>query len=65
MLGKNIEQINHARLAGKEGLWRITVKNNQIAAIEPQPQSDFHPQGLVAQGGLVHAPFVEPHIHLV
>ncbi len=46
MLGKNIEQINHARLAGKEGLWRITVKNNQIAAIEPQPQSDFHPQGL-------------------
>ncbi len=64
MLGKNIEQINHARLAGKEGLWRITVKNNQIAAIEPQPQSDFHPQGLDAQGGLVHAPFVEPHIHL-
>ncbi|ECF0472636.1 cytosine deaminase, partial [Salmonella enterica subsp. enterica] len=48
MLGKNIEQINHARLAGKEGLWRITVKNNQIAAIEPQPQSDFHPQGLDA-----------------
>lgn len=39
MLGKNIEQINHARLAGKEGLWRITVKNNQIAAIEPQPQA--------------------------
>ena len=25
MLGKNIEQINHARLAGKEGLWRIKI----------------------------------------
>ena len=44
MLGKNIEQINHARLAGKEGLWRITVKNNQIA-LSHNRKAIFIPKG--------------------
>ena len=58
--------IINARLRGRDGLFRIELQGQLIAAIVAQ-------QGLIAPlaagdldaaGNLVTAPFVEPHIHL-
>lgn len=63
MLNQPIKQIDNARLAGREGLWRISITEGKFAAIEAQP-AQIASDALDAQGGLVLAPFVEPHIHL-
>ncbi|QNG99976.1 cytosine deaminase [Pseudomonas sediminis] len=57
--------IHNARLRGRDGLHRITLSGERIAAIEAQHA--LHPiaEGdLDAAGNLVVPPFVEPHIHL-
>ncbi|ERI51634.1 cytosine deaminase [Pseudomonas sp. EGD-AK9] len=57
--------IHNARLRGRDGLQRITLDGERIAAIEAQHA--LHPiaEGdLDAAGNLVVPPFVEPHIHL-
>lgn len=57
--------IHNARLRGRDGLHRITLDDERIAAIEAQHA--LHPiaEGdLDAAGNLVVPPFVEPHIHL-
>lgn len=63
MPGSRLHTINNARLVGKTGLWQITLSDGLIQAIEPQPAGRQH-DALDAEGGLVIAPFVEPHIHL-
>lgn len=57
--------IHNARLRGRDGLHRITLNGERIAAIEAQHA--LHPMAegdLDAAGNLVVPPFVEPHIHL-
>lgn len=57
--------IHNARLRGRDGLHRITLDGERIAAVEAQHA--LHPiaEGdLDAAGNLVVPPFVEPHIHL-
>ena len=57
--------IHNARLRGRDGLHRITLDGERIAAIDAQHA--LHPiaEGdLDAAGNLVVPPFVEPHIHL-
>ncbi|SDG81897.1 cytosine deaminase [Pseudomonas flavescens] len=57
--------IVNARLRGREGLYRIALDGQSIAAIAAQPDSLGAAEGdLDAAGNLVVAPFVEPHIHL-
>ena len=58
--------IHNARLRGRDGLFRIELHDQRIAAIDEQTGSDrpFAPGDLDAEGHLVTAPFVEPHIHL-
>ena len=63
MPGSRLHTINNARLVGKTGLWQLTLSDGRIQAIEPQPAGQQH-DALDAEGGLVIAPFVEPHIHL-
>lgn len=59
--------IINARLRGQPSLYSLTVEQGRFSAIEPQsdtltaaPNSDT----IDAQGNLLSAPFVEPHIHL-
>ncbi|MDN5517612.1 MAG: amidohydrolase family protein, partial [Pseudomonas sp.] len=57
--------IHNAHLRGRDGLHRITLDGERIAAIDAQHA--LHPiaEGdLDAAGNLVVPPFVEPHIHL-
>ncbi|MBA1272388.1 cytosine deaminase [Stutzerimonas azotifigens] len=57
--------IVNARLRGKEGLFRIELEGERIAAIAPQPSPAETTVGdLDAASNLVTAPFIEPHIHL-
>ncbi len=57
--------IVNARLRGKEGLFRIELDGERIAAIVPQAGPADTPAGaLDAASNLVIAPFIEPHIHL-
>ena len=63
MPGSRLHTINNARLVGKTGLWQLTLRDGRIQAIEPQPAGQQH-DALDAEGGLVIAPFAEPHIHL-
>lgn len=57
--------IINARLRGKEGLFRVELVGELIAAIAPQPSTAISAVGdLDASGNLVTAPFIEPHIHL-
>lgn len=57
--------IINAYLRGKEGLFRIELVGERIAAITPQPSAAHAAGGdLDAAGNLVTAPFIEPHIHL-
>lgn len=57
--------IRNARLRGREGLHRITLKDACIAAIDLQAApEEISGDDLDASGNLVVPPFVEPHIHL-
>ncbi|WP_314410493.1 cytosine deaminase [Pseudomonas kuykendallii] len=57
--------IVNARLRGKDGLYRIELSGERIAAIQAQVGSSVaNPGDLDAAGNLVTAPFIEPHIHL-
>jgi cytosine/creatinine deaminase len=57
--------IINARLRGNEGLYRIELDGERIAAIKLQPgPADAGGGDLNAAGNLVTAPFIEPHIHL-
>ena len=57
--------IVNARLRGKDGLYRIELSGERIAAIQAQGGSSAaNPGDLEAAGNLVTAPFIEPHIHL-
>jgi cytosine deaminase len=57
--------IVNARLRGKDGLYRIELSGERIAAIQAQAASSAaNPGDLDAAGNLVTAPFIEPHIHL-
>jgi cytosine deaminase len=57
--------IVNARLRGKDGLYRIELSGERIAAIQAQAASSVaNPGDLDAAGNLVTAPFIEPHIHL-
>lgn len=64
MLNQTVKHIFNARLPDRAGLWRIDIDNQRITAIVPQPEGEVLPESLDAEGGLVTAPFVEPHIHL-
>lgn len=63
MPGSRLHTINNARLVGKTGLWQLTLSDGLIQGIESQPAGQQQ-EALDAEGGLVIAPFVEPHIHL-
>jgi len=57
--------IHNARLRGRDGLHRITLDGERIAAIDAQHAQPPIAEGdLDAVGNLVVPPFVEPHIHL-
>ena len=58
-------QIINARLRQQSALYTLTIDNGLFSAIEPQQGP--HPAAgdmIDAQGRLLCAPFVEPHIHL-
>jgi len=62
-----MKELINARLRGKAALHRIKIANGQFISIDEQ--HDFldlpeHEGVFDAQGKLVCAPFVEPHIHL-
>ncbi|ELQ6124883.1 cytosine deaminase [Cronobacter dublinensis] len=57
--------IVNARLRRREGWFTIVLEGGLIKAITPQTtMQPPHEGALDAQGGLVIAPLVEPHIHL-
>ncbi|EOY5382408.1 cytosine deaminase [Cronobacter dublinensis] len=57
--------IVNARLRRREGWFTIVLEGGLIRAITPQTaMQPPHEGALDAQGGLVIAPLVEPHIHL-
>ncbi|EOV8145714.1 cytosine deaminase [Cronobacter dublinensis] len=57
--------IVNARLRRREGWFTIVLEGGLIRAITPQTaMQPSHEGELDAQGGLVIAPLVEPHIHL-
>lgn len=64
MHNQTIKHIHNVRLPERNGLWRINIDNQKITAITPQVDSEILPESLNGEGGLVSAPFVEPHIHL-
>ncbi|HGN1706323.1 TPA: cytosine deaminase [Providencia rettgeri] len=64
MLNQTIKHIHNIRLPERDGLWRIDIDDQKIQAIVPQPEEGVLPESLDGEGGLVTAPFVEPHIHL-
>lgn len=64
MHNQTIKHIHNIRLPERDGLWRIDIDNQKITAITPQVDGEILPESLNGEGGLVSAPFVEPHIHL-
>jgi cytosine deaminase len=59
--------IINARLRGQTSLYSIHVEQGVFTAIEPQTATlspSLNASEIDAQGNLVCAPFVEPHIHL-
>lgn len=64
MHNQTIKYIHNVRLPERDGLWRIDIDNQKITAITPQMDGEILPESLNGEGGLVSAPFVEPHIHL-
>jgi len=62
---QNPEAIINARLAGKDGLYTLTISDGRFVSLVAQQQSEpAGDQQLDAAGNLVAPPFVEPHIHL-
>ncbi len=60
-----LQVIQNVRLAGREGLWQLSIADGKFQGITPM--GDALPecgQVLDGNGGLAIAPFVEPHIHL-
>ncbi|AOV95689.1 cytosine deaminase [Edwardsiella hoshinae] len=65
MQNNQFHAVINARLPAREGWWQITLQNERIAAVTPQPALRPAQVGeLDAEQGLVVPPFVEPHIHL-
>lgn len=64
MHNQTIKHIHNVRLPERNGLWRIDIDNQKITVITPQVDGEILPESLNGEGGLVSAPFVEPHIHL-
>lgn len=64
MHNQTIKHIHNVRLPERDGLWRIDIDNQKITAITPQMDGEILAESLNGEGGLVSAPFVEPHIHL-
>ncbi|QXX83166.1 MULTISPECIES: cytosine deaminase [Providencia] len=64
MHNQTIKHIHNVRLPERDGLWRIDIDNQKITVITPQVDGEILPESLNGEGGLVSAPFVEPHIHL-
>lgn len=58
--------IINARLRGKDGLFRIELEGERIAAIQAQtgPLALNNASDIDAEHNLVVPPFIEPHIHL-
>lgn len=58
-------RIVNARLRGKPDLHEIQVERSRFASIMPQPgRRPAEDDAIDAQGKLLCAPFIEPHIHL-
>ncbi|MBG9588250.1 cytosine deaminase [Cytobacillus firmus] len=55
--------IKNAKLRGREGLWNITIQDGKIHSLT-QGEADAGQEILDAEGSMVSAPFIEPHIHL-
>lgn len=65
MANRALEWITNLRLAGQQGLWQMAIAQGKIAALHPQPAQNLPQDNVLdAEGGLAHAPFIEPHIHL-
>ena len=56
--------IKNVRLAGREGTWQILCQDGLIRTMAPMSQILLSTRELDGEGGLVMAPFIEPHIHL-
>ena len=56
--------ITNVRLAGQEGWWQIHCQDGLITGIVPAGGVGLDGPQLDGEGGLVMAPFIEPHIHL-
>lgn len=62
MASTSLKWINNLRLPLHEGLWQIEIAEGKIARLVTQPQQvEKHAAMLDAEGGLVCAPFIEPH----
>ncbi|MDF2037781.1 cytosine deaminase [Cytobacillus oceanisediminis] len=55
--------IKNAKLRGREGLWNIAIQDRKIHSLS-QGEAESGQEILDAEGSLVSAPFIEPHIHL-
>ncbi|PWW31409.1 cytosine deaminase [Cytobacillus oceanisediminis] len=56
--------IKNAKLRGKKGLWNIAIQDGKINDISQGEVEEAGQEILDAEGSLVSAPFIEPHIHL-
>ncbi|CAM3573546.1 cytosine deaminase [Aeromicrobium ponti] len=56
--------IKNAKLRGKDGLWNIAIQDGKIHDISQGEVEAAGQETLDAEGSLVSAPFIEPHIHL-
>jgi cytosine deaminase len=62
---EHLDAIVNARLQGKEGLYKLGIKNGRFTKISAQPELVAASENnLDAAGNLVTPAFVEPHIHL-
>jgi cytosine deaminase len=56
--------IKNAKLRGKVGSWNIAIQDGKINDISQGEVDEAGQKILDAEGSLVSAPFIEPHIHL-
>ncbi|MEL4015506.1 cytosine deaminase [Dryocola clanedunensis] len=62
-----LKLIHNVRLAGRPGLWQLTIEEGRFKTIEPMGEQDTRTETLErldGRGGLAVGPFIEPHIHL-
>lgn len=62
-----LKLIQNVRLAGRPGLWQLTIEEGRFKTIEPMGEQDTRIETLErldGRGGLAVGPFIEPHIHL-